>query len=450
MTSASTGSSTASKASPIIWVGLLLAAAAVILLAFSTRDDPNIGTPGDPDGVGVDGLLALRLFVEESGGDTQRNVGLPGEDVDVAVMAIPSFGSPFGAEEGVNAVRSWEPLLDWVRDGGTLLTSLDVDGGPQGGVSFIEDEDLLVQRGQCTLEELSGTQEVRPLMHTPVIPGPRDLSCFGDSAEALIVVREVGQGRIVRVATMRLFANRALDDADNAAVFARLIRINSAPTVGFLPQPPIWFEAEEPAAAGDDAQLRRDDDGNPVPFGGAGNPFGVDGPVDSEGNPIGQGEEGLFGLLPTSVLAMLAGLAASALLYALAKGRRLGSPIIEPVPINLPSSSYVDAVGRLYRRTEDAESRSAAILRHDLRTDLARRVGMSSDSSAEDLATALVSSDERGAVIAMLDGPAPKNDDEFVALATQLINTRDRIERGGVSTLARSEDISIVTERTFR
>ena len=449
MTGATTGGPPAGKASPLIWVGLLLAAAAVVLLAFTTRDDPNIGTPGDPNGVGEFGLLGFRLFVEESGGDTQRNVGLPGEDIDVAVMAIPRFGPPFGAEDGVNALETWEPLLDWVRDGGTLLTSLDVDGGPTGGLSFVE-EDELVPRGQCSLEELAATQEVRPLEHNPVVPGPRDQSCFGNSTEAVIVVREVGQGRIIRVASMNLFANRALDDADNAAVLARLIRINAEPTVGFLPQPPTWFEAEQLDGEDAPAELRLDDVGNPIPYGGAGNPFGFDGPVDSDGNPIGQGDEGLFGLLPTSVLALLAGLGVSALLYALAKGRRLGSPVIEPKPIELPSSSYVDAVGRLYRNTADAEERSAAILRHDLRTDLARRVGMSPDSSAEQLATALASGDQRNAIIAMLDGPAPRNDDEFVALATELIETRDRIERGGVSTLARSEDISIVTERTFR
>ena len=450
MTATTAGSSSAAsgKASPAIWIGLLLIAAAVVLLAFSTRDDPNIGTPGDPDGVGEFGLLAMRLLVEESGGQTQRNVGLPAADVDVAVMAIPAFGAPFGAEQDVNAVRTWEPLLDWVRDGGTLLTSLDVEGGPLSSGRLV-DEDELVERGVCGLEELAGTQQVRPLEHVPVLPGPLDQTCFGSATEAVIVAQQVGEGRIVRVASIGLFANRALDDADNAAVLARLIDINTAPTVGFLPQPPIWFEAEQI----DDnrpAELTEDSNGNPVPFGGVGNPFGVDGPVDSDGNPIGQGDEGLFGLLPASVLALLAGLGVSALLWALAKGRRLGSPVPEPVPIDLPSSSYVDAVGRLYGKAADAESRSASILRHDLRTDLARRVGMPADSSAEALATALSSGEQRLAVITMLDGPPPENDEQFVALAAELIETRDRIERGGVSTLSQSEDISIVTERTFR
>ena len=178
------------------------------------------------------------------------------------------------------------------------------------------------------------------------------------------------------------------------------------------------------------------------------------GPVDDEGNPVGAGDESLLDLVPSRVIALLVGLGGAFLLYALSRGRRLGAPVLEPVPIELPSSTYTEAVGRLYARTENAAQRSAAILRADLRIDLARRVGMSSEASASDLAGALGSAADRGALIELLDGSAPANDGEFVELAAALSTTRERVDRGGMATLLVSDGISLesterkVTERT--
>jgi len=454
-----TTSSPAGKASPLLWVGLIGIALIFLLLAFASRNDPNLGGFADPDGVGPDGLLAARLFVEELGGETQRNVYVPGADIDVAMLAIPDRGQPFGTEDDEDVSQSWKPLLDWVRNGGILITSIDVPGGPSGGVAFVEDEsgDLRVPQGECTIAELADATEVRPLDHNPVDIDSGDRSCFGDDDEAIVVVGELGAGQVVRVATMGLFFNRSFDEADNAAVFARLIRIDDEPTMGFLPEAPVWFvvdedgehEIEQPQPSDVEVEDVGSDDiinARPVNEGDAG------GPVDGEGRRVGDGDKGLLELIPREVLAFMAGLAISAAIYAIAKARRLGSPVIEDVPIELPSSSYVDAVGRLYRRAESASDRSSQILRHDLRTDLARRVGMSADSSAHDLATALVASDQQANVVALLEGPPPQSDDEFVALATRLIETRDRVERGGVTVLAPGDDISLdsVTERTPR
>ena len=433
------------RASPILWISIIVMVAGMILLAVVSRDQPNLGGPGDPDGVGSEGLLGMRLFIEEAGGDTQRNVGLPSDDVDVAMMFLESPFPPFGAEDGENAIRTWGPLLEWVEQGGTLLTTLDVEDGPEGGLSFVEEDgadQLRIQRGECDIDDLAGVDEIRPIAHIPVVIEDGDLSCFGDDDEAVVVVRNRGEGRIVRLASFGMFTNRALDDVDNAALLARLIRIDDEPVVAFLPSEPIWFQIDEEGIA-------VNDDGSPIEFGVPGGPFGG-GPVDSDGNPIGAGEDGLLDLLPRSVLAMILGLILSAFIYVLAIGKRLGSPIVEPVPIQLPSSSYVDAVGRLYRKADGATARSSMILRRDLRTELARRVGMAADSSADEIAGALVATEQRQAVVDLLDGPIPTSDDEFVALATRLIETRSRVERGGASLLGQNEDISIVTERTSR
>jgi hypothetical protein len=415
-----------SSASPTLWIGLLLVGAAVVAIAFAGQDDAAIGGFADPNGTGPEGLLAFNLFVQESGGSTELDVNNPGPDIDVALLATPAYIDVFSAVTGEEdrTEQNYAPLLAWVEAGGLLITSVDVPGGPVGGTSFVDDDELLVPRGLCTLDSLAALSEVRPLSHLPGETQPSDDSCFGTQGEAVIVSRQRGNGRIIRVASMGLFFNRALDDADNAAVAARLIRIDQEPRVGFLVGPPA----------------------DVIGFGG--------GPVDDDGNPVGAGDESLLDLVPSKVIALLVGLGGAFLLYALSRGRRLGTPVLEPVPIELPSSTYTEAVGRLYARTENSAQRSAAILRADLRTDLARRVGMSSEASAPDLAGALGSAADNGALIQLLDGPAPANDSEFVDLAAALSTTRDRVDRGGVTTLLVSDGISLqsnerkVTERT--
>ncbi len=415
-----------SSASPTLWIGLLLVGAAVVAIAFAGQDDAAIGGFADPSGTGPEGLLAFNLFVQEAGGSTEIEVNNPGPDIDVALLATPAYNDVFSAVTGEDdqTEQNYAPLLAWVEEGGLLVTSMDVPGGPFGGSAFIDDEDLLVPRGLCTLDSLAALSEVRPLAHAQVQAQPSDDFCFGEGGEAVVVSRQRGSGRIIRVASMGLFFNRALDDVDNAALAARLIRIDQEPRVAFLVGPPAGL------------------------FGSGG------GPVDDDGNPVGAGDEGLLDLVPTKVIALLVGLGGAFLLYALSRGRRLGAPVLEPVPIELPSSTYTEAVGRLYARTENSAQRSAEILRADLRTDLARRVGMSSEASASELASALGSSADKGALIELLDGAAPANDSEFVELAAALSTTRARVDRGGMTTLLVSDGISLesternVTERT--
>lgn len=413
------------RSSPVVWGGLLVIAVAIVAIAFAGQDSTEIGGFADPNGTGPEGLLAFNLFVQEAGGQTVLDVGNPGPEIDVSLLATPAYDDVFASVTGEpdRTDENYRPILDWVDAGGVLITSVDVPRGPRSGTTFNEDDDARIARGLCTLDALATLVEVRPLAHAPVEAAPSDDSCFGEGGEAVVVSRRLGDGQIVRVASMGLFFNRAFDDADNAALAARLIRIDQAPTVGFLSGPPSNG------------------------LGGGG------GPVDDEGNPVGAGDDGVFDLVPTKVIAMLVGFAGAFLLYALSRGKRLGSPILEPVPIELPSSTYVEAVGRLYGRAQDATQRSGTILRSDLRTDLARRVGMSSDATATELASALVPLGDRGALIDLLDGVAPVHDSDLVALARTLSDTRERVDRGGVSTLVHSEQISltedesIVTER---
>lgn len=448
--SASSPSLGRERSSPVLAILLVAIVGAVFAIGFFSQDqgaDP-VGGFADPEGTGPEGLLAYRLLVEETGGQTRIDVSLPDESIDVAVLATTAF-QPFTAVEGEDFVESWVPLLEWVEQGGILITSIDVGNGPGLRASTIEETDLVVQ-GTCTIEALSGVTEIRALEYAPAIAEDGDSSCFGDSDGGYVVERPLGEGRIIRLASMAALMNRSLDDGDNGALAARLSTLEQAPTVGFLPQAPIFFEPAEgvsPNNVGDTAtngdQVRRDGQGNAIPFNG-----GDLTPLDDEGNPVGAGTQTLWQLIDTRVKVLFAALTIAALIYVLAVARRLGSPVAEPLPIELPSSSYVDAIGRLYARTPESRLRSSQILRNDLRTDLARRVGMPADATVLELATAVSGANGRDELIRVLDGPAPTTDDEFVALSKELIEIRERVDRGGVATLARSDEMSFVDERT--
>ena len=450
MTQSSAGfSAVAPRSSPIVWVAVLMVLGAVLVIGFFSQGDENtVGGFADPRGTGQQGLLGYRLLIEESGAEAVLDAGLPDDSVDVAVLATNPL-PPFLAVEGEDYIESWVPLLEWVERGGTLITSIDVATGPQLRVQQIEPEEL-VDQGMCSIDSLRGVDEIRTLDYSPARSEVGDRSCFGDDEGGFVVARAVGDGQIIRLATMSPLMNRSLDDGDNGALAARVTMLDDAPSVAFLDGAPIFFEPADgvtPNNIGDTAtngdQVRRDGEGNALEFTG-----GELTALDEDGNPIGSGTQTLFQLIDTRVKVLFVGLIVAGLLYVLAVGRRLGAPVQEPLPIELPSSSYVEAVGRLYGRTPQARIRSSQILRNDLRADLARRVGMPSDSSALELATAVSGSGGRDELLRVLDGPPPATDDEFVVLARELIEIRERVDRGGVATLARSKDSEFVDERT--
>lgn len=393
-----------SRPSPVLWIGLVAVAAVTVAIAFAGRDDPSIGGVADPEGTGRQGLGALRLLVEESGGAVSLDVAVPTASTDTAILATRAYEDFLAEIEGRESrtEANLRPVLDWVEAGGTLVTSVDVSGGPLASTRLFTDESAIVDRGVCTSDRFAGVAEIRPLEYLAVTVEPGDTSCFGNASEAIVVVRDVGDGRIIRLATMGMFFNRALDDVDNAALAARALELGDGRSVAFLSGPGV----------------------------GIGSAF--DGPVNEDGEPVGAGDAGLLDLVPARVVAMIVGLAGAFLLYALARGRRLGSPVIEPLPIELPSSSYVEALGRLYMRADRPRARSAGILRRDFRTAAARRIGMPATASTDDLARtlSLTSGADVGSVEALLDGGDPQSADELVDLARGLAEQRNRMERG--------------------
>ncbi len=398
-----TGTTASTRSNVVVWIGIALIAAIVLLVAFAGQDDATVGSTGDPNGTGRTGLLALRLFVDEAGGVADPSVSYPDASHDVAIVALPLYVDILAqfdesAEDTTDEIV--QPILDWVEDGGVLITGVDIAGAPEPAFAFIDD-DTNVALGECSIDRLEQLTEVRALPHAPIEIGSGDQGCFGSGSEALVVERSMGAGSIVRLATSDLMYNQSLDDADNAAMMARLIRLGPGRSVAFLTGPGL--------------------------LGGTGTV-----PVNEDGDPVGAGDGGVFDLVPNTVIALLVGLGGSFLIYALSRGRRLGSPVEEPQPIELPSSSYTEAVGRLFARTEQSAARSGAVLRHEFRTAMARRVGLGAEATGEDLARALAipTGMDEATLLHLLDGPPPADDDALVALANDLATARDAMTRG--------------------
>ena len=65
------------RGSPVLWIIGIAIVAAVFAIAFFGQDDgDNVGGFADPTGTGLEGLLGLRLLIEESGGDVVLDLSL--------------------------------------------------------------------------------------------------------------------------------------------------------------------------------------------------------------------------------------------------------------------------------------------------------------------------------------------------------------------------------------
>ena len=114
-------------------------------------------------------------------------------------------------------------------------------------------------------------------------------------------------------------------------------------------------------------------------------------------------------------------------MLALWRARRLGRPVLEPQPVQLPASDLVVAVGDLMQRAKGRDQ-AATVLRDDLRRTLAERLGLPPATPAEVVADAVAATSPSGRraddVLAVLTGPAPVGEDGLVLLAQQVESIR--------------------------
>ena len=349
----------------------------VVLVAGDPDEDP--GEPLAPDATGPAGAKAMVLLLDELGADVDIEDGVPGDDVDTAVLL----------EDRLDEARA-AGVLGWVEDGGTLVVAdprspfTPIVLEPLGEGTFIDDAEIELDRADCDVDDLAEVEHL-DLAAGVTYEVPREArSCFGDGTSAFVVEQEQGAGRLVAVGGPAPFTNDGLDRADAAVLVADLLAPEpEGTTVAFL-------EPGAPLIAGD-------------------------------------GEESLTDLVPERVTFALLQLGLAFAVYVWFRARRAGRPVAEPLPTTLAGSELVEAVGRLLQQERDPE-RSAGLLREDLRRSLARRFGVAPGADLDDLVAA---AEQAGAdpdrLRAVLAGPPVTDGDALTALARDIDTTRREI-----------------------
>ncbi|ODR09860.1 hypothetical protein BHQ15_06140 [Mycolicibacillus koreensis] len=126
-------------------------------------------------------------------------------------------------------------------------------------------------------------------------------------------------------------------------------------------------------------------------------------------------------LIPAAVPWVVAQLVATVVLVALWKGRRLGAPVIETLPVVVRASETVEGRGRLYR-AQRARDRAAATLRTATLQRLLPRLGLDPTASAATVTATVThrSGLDPQQVGALLFGAAPATDADLLDLARAL------------------------------
>jgi hypothetical protein len=348
--------------------GLLLVLA--VLSAVLSRPPPS-GLPLDPRSADSEGTKALALVLQRLGAHVDILAAPPSDasapDLDVVLVLVDHLD-----------VDTAEQLRDHARAGGVLVVTdpdgqLAVDARVVGSASSGLFDAVL--RRDCELPALSGAAEVRVGLSSVLAVPEGAVGCYTRNDAAWLVAQPLGAGTIVVTGGPAFVTNSLLGEADNAVLAAALLAPRPGTRVGIL--------------APDFAPARPD-----------------------------QGPDRLVDRIPPPLRLAALQLIVAFVLVALWRSRRLGKPVAEPQEVQLPGSELVVAVGTLLHRTA-AHNHAVEVLRNDLRHTLSERLGLPEHTDTQLLAdTAAARTTVTAAdILAVLAGPAPRTDTEFVALA---------------------------------
>jgi hypothetical protein len=197
------------------------------------------------------------------------------------------------------------------------------------------------------------------------------------------VVRSVGRGTVVGLGGGGAFVNSRLSRADNAVLAATLLAPGREDRV-LVVRPPA----------------------------------------------PGAGEEGVLDLVSPGVKLAVVQLGVAFVVVALWRGRRLGRPVLEPQPVDVPGSALAAAVGELLQRRR-GRAEAAEVLREDGRRALAAALGLPPSAPAEVVADAVAGRSPLSAeeVLAVLAGQTPGDEEALVALAQSVESVRREVVR---------------------
>jgi hypothetical protein len=359
------------------WLAVVLGVALVVAVA---GRGPEEGEPLDPASPGPLGTKALMDVLRELGGEVGISSDLPGRTIQTTLLLSDDL-TPERRQE----------LLDWVRRGGTLVVA-----DPSSGVTEVEPAgstrigllDAEIER-RCDVAALGNVGRVAApggvVFEVPASRGAAvgTRACFPRNDGAWLLVQPLGQGSVVRLGGASVLVNQELGEADNGLLLASLL----------VPAPGTAVRVLRP----------------PLP---------------------GGGDAGLGDLIAPRVRLALWQLVVAFVLLALWRARRLGRPVAEPQPVQLPGAELVLAVGNLLQRAK-GRGQAAGLLTDDLRRSLAERLGLP-PSAPPDLVADTVTARTgipRERVLETLSPTTPRDEAELVALSQAVDSVRREVTR---------------------
>jgi hypothetical protein len=355
------------------WVPLAVLVALVLVAGVFLGSSEGGGPPLDPSNPKRLGTKGLVEVLRELGADVTVTRAPLDADFDTAVVFSDDL-------DQTNRRRAQQ----FVEDGGTLLltdpTSPLNPFNPVGqtDVGFLT---ASLER-DCNLPALRAVGRVEAPGSVVYEVGTGARGCFPRNDGYWLVVADIGRGTLVVTGGAGAFVNQRLDDADNAMLAVAVLAPRPGTRVAVV-QPP----------------------------------------------PPGVGGESLYDLISPSVRLAFVELGVAFLLLALWRARRLGKPVLEPQPVDLPGSELVVAVGHLLQRA-GAMAQTVDALRADVRRELSERLGLPRGLDAEQLAS--VVADRTGAdadqVLTALTRPV-HNDGDLVEVARLIEAVRTEVTR---------------------
>ncbi|MFL5792638.1 MAG: DUF4350 domain-containing protein [Actinomycetota bacterium] len=363
------------------WVAVVLGVALVVAVAGRGAEEGNPLDPASPGPLGTKGLVEV---LRGLGGRVTVSAGQPGTGTDTALLLSDDL-----------TPQRRQGLLDWVRRGGTLVVA-----DPSSGVTRVEPTgstrfgllDAEIER-RCAVPALRDAERVAApggvVFEIPEgqgAPGNRPgatQACFPRNDGAWLLVQPLGGGTVVRLGGASALVNQELGEADNAILLASLLVPVEGTAVQVL-QPPL----------------------------------------------PGGGTAGLGDLIAPRVRLALWQLVVAFVLLALWRARRLGRPVAEPQPVQLPGAELVVAVGNLLQRAK-GRGQAAGLLTDDLRRSLAERLGLPPSTPADQVADTVAERTgiPRERVLRTLTRTTPRDEAELVALSQAVDTIRREVTR---------------------
>jgi hypothetical protein len=355
------------------WVGVVLGVALVVAVAGRPGEEGNPLDPASPGPLGTKGLVEV---LGELGGEVRVSADRPGSGTETALLLSDDL-----TPERRQAVR------DWVGQGGTLVVadpSSAVTEVEQAGSTRIGLLDAELER-RCAEAALADVRRVAApggvVFEVPEGGGVR--ACFPRNNGAWLLIQPLGSGTVVRLGGASVLVNQELGEADNAVLLASLLVPVEGTSVQVL-QPPL----------------------------------------------PGGGNAGLGDLIAPRVRLALWQLVVAFMLLALWRARRLGRPVPEPQPVQLPGAELVVAVGNLLQRAK-GRGQAAGLLTDDLRRSMAERLGLPPSAPADLVADTVAARTgiPRERVLRTLTQTAPRDEAELVALSQAIDTVRREVTR---------------------